>query len=512
MAQPSKRAGDRFVVTVLLAAAGSVEGRNVCDHKAVLVSLSESWIAERPMNHLIDHFIELATRIGHWGYLLVFVVVVLECQALLGLFMPGESLVLAAGFLAGQDVFELKLLIPVVALAAIVGDSVGYELGRHLGRDWLRRHGGRVGIREHHFDRIDRFIARHGGKSVFASHFLHLFRALMPFIAGSNAMPYRRFFVFNAVGCVLWAAVFTTLGYFFGASWNVIEKWIGRGGAIVGAVIVLVFVIIRLWTWLTQHEVEFRQRWAVFVSRPGMLAFRHRFSRQIEFAERRLSPGGYLGLHLTLGVVVVLLAGWAFGGISEDVVTNEPLVALDRTIAGWFNAHATPAVTNAARAVTFLGSTSCLVPLSLAFAAWQIRRKAWHRLLALVLAVGGGVLLGLVLKQLFHRDRPVLPHPLVELASYGFPSGHTIGATLFYGLAAFYLVQDATAWRWRVLAPLLASLLIGLIGFSRIYLGAHFFSDVLGAMAVGAMWLTACVTAVEIRRRYREGQPHVVPS
>jgi undecaprenyl-diphosphatase len=88
---------------------------------------------------MLDHSIGLASHLGHCGYLIVFLVVMLECQPLLGLFMPGESLVLVSGALAAGGIFDLDALIVTVAAAAIVGDSIGYELGRHLGQDWLRR-------------------------------------------------------------------------------------------------------------------------------------------------------------------------------------------------------------------------------------------------------------------------------------------------------------------------------------------------------------------------------------
>lgn len=143
---------------------------------------------------MLDHLINFVGHLGHWGYLAIFIVVALECQAALGLIMPGESLVLVGGFFAEQGVFDLGVLIFVVSIAAILGDSIGYELGRHLGRGWLLKHGRRFGLRQEHMDRVDGFFVRHGGKAVFGSHFLHLLRALMPFVAGSRRMRYQTAF------------------------------------------------------------------------------------------------------------------------------------------------------------------------------------------------------------------------------------------------------------------------------------------------------------------------------
>lgn len=198
---------------------------------------------------MLDYILSLVERLGPWGFLIIFVIVVLECQPGLGFFMPAESLVVTAGFFASQGHFEIGPLIAGVAAAAIIGDTLAFELGEKLGRDWLLSHGGRFGIRESHVTRVDEYFARHGGKSVFFGHFLHVFRALMPFLAGAGRMPYRRFVVFNTPGCILWATVFCLLGYFFGASVVLLEKWIGRTGLIVAGIIALLLFLFWFFRW-----------------------------------------------------------------------------------------------------------------------------------------------------------------------------------------------------------------------------------------------------------------------
>jgi membrane protein DedA with SNARE-associated domain len=181
---------------------------------------------------MLDSILQLIDRIGPWGYLIIFLIVLFECQPVLGLFMPGESLVLVGGFLASRASLDLGALIAVVSLAAIVGDSVGFELGRRLGRGWLVQHGRRVGIREPQVERIESFFARHGGKAALAAHFMHVLRSLGSFTAGAAGMSYRVFLIFNTIGCVLWAAIFSVLGYLLGESWPLVEKWLGRGGLV----------------------------------------------------------------------------------------------------------------------------------------------------------------------------------------------------------------------------------------------------------------------------------------
>jgi membrane-associated phospholipid phosphatase len=227
------------------------------------------------------------------------------------------------------------------------------------------------------------------------------------------------------------------------------------------------------------------------------------FERLIRFLRTRLSPDGYLGLHLTIGLLVIVAAGWWFADIAEDMSRNAAPRALDDNIKSWFAVHQTPLLTTISRVVTFFGSVRFLSSASVATATVLAIRRSFYRLLAFALATGGGALLNVALKHLFHRQRPVLENPLVTLSSYGFPSGHTMGATVFYGVLALIVTYWMRSWPRRVPIGWLAAFVIGLIGASRIYLGAHYFTDVIGAVAVGLAWLAFCWTGVETFRRWR---------
>jgi undecaprenyl-diphosphatase len=231
-----------------------------------------------------------------------------------------------------------------------------------------------------------------------------------------------------------------------------------------------------------------------------------RFAHWKRFLQARLSPEGYLGLHLTVGLLVILAAGWWFADIAEDMSRNAATRLLDERVASWFHEHATPALTQVMRVLTFFGSVGFVAAASSGVAIFLIVRKRWYQVLMLALAVGGGSLLNILLKHFFHRQRPVLENPLLTLASYGFPSGHTMGSTLFYGTLALFVAQAVRTWRWRVVAFWIAALAVALIGLSRIYLGAHYLTDVVGAIAVGLAWLAFCWTGVETWRKWR-GRP-----
>jgi len=192
---------------------------------------------------VLDSLLATVSRLGHWSYLLIGLGATLESAAFVGLLVPGETLVIFSGFLAAQGLLELGDLIVVVTAGAILGDSIGYELGRRLGRPWLLRSGHWVGVRAEHMARVDSFFARHGGKTVFFGRFIGFLRALAPFVAGSSGMPYRQFLPYNVLGGLLWSMLCVTLGYVCGASWQVAERWIGRIGTLAGGALLLLMAL-----------------------------------------------------------------------------------------------------------------------------------------------------------------------------------------------------------------------------------------------------------------------------
>ena len=234
-------------------------------------------------------------------------------------------------------------------------------------------------------------------------------------------------------------------------------------------------------------------------------ALRRRFMRQIAFIEARLSPEGLFGLYLTIGGTIIIGTVWIFGGISEDLITGDPLTFIDVLISNWFRDHATPAFTARMLIASALASTPVITGLFAVTGFFLFCKRLWYWLLALMLAIPGGLLLNLLLKELFQRSRPGWGDASPGLNDYSFPSGHTMSGTLLYGfLCALFVLSIKSSWL-RLCAVLTAITLIGVIAFSRVYLGAHYLSDVLAAMAAGAAWLAICLTSVEILRRQRMG-------
>lgn len=231
-------------------------------------------------------------------------------------------------------------------------------------------------------------------------------------------------------------------------------------------------------------------------------------SKSRRFVAARLSPEGQFGLHLTIGLVLILLAGMAFGEIAEDVVEGDTITVIDVQLAHWFRERAALPFTQAMLFITHWNGITGTSVMTALLGIWFAWRKAWYWLIVLAAAVPGGMLLNVVLKHIFRRQRPSLDDPLLTLTTYSFPSGHTVAATLFYGVLACYLWRRIHAWPRRLLIVLAACIMVMLVALSRMYLGVHYLSDVMAASMEGAAWLAVCVTAVSTlhRRRLAQGK------
>jgi membrane-associated phospholipid phosphatase len=228
---------------------------------------------------------------------------------------------------------------------------------------------------------------------------------------------------------------------------------------------------------------------------------RSRYNRQLLWLRRRVTPGEYLGLHLTLGLLAAAGCLWIFGRLAADIVSNDPQVSVDQTVATAIHGLMTPALTTFFLVVTALGSMEAIALVSLGgavvFGVW----RRWLLFGTWVIAAGGSVLLILLLKALFARPRPYFEQPLLLETYYSFPSGHAMEAVVLYGMLAYFAVLALRTWRARAAVVLGTSLLVLLIGFSRMYLGVHYFSDVVAGFAAGGVWLSTCITAMDFVRR-----------
>ena len=209
----------------------------------------------------------------------------------------------------------------------------------------------------------------------------------------------------------------------------------------------------------------------------------------------------FLGQQLALGLLVFVGMTVILGAIAEYVVTGRPLILLDQQLSAWIGRNRTPQLTTFFIVVTALGSTAVACVVAAVGGVYLLRRRQLHWFAAITLTIFGGMTLNRLLKLAFQRARPQLDDPIRTFAGYSFPSGHTVTATVVYGAVALFLFTQVKSFRSRVIIISCASLLIMLVGFSRIYLGAHYLTDVLAAIAEGVAWISLSFTLVMFWRQ-----------
>ncbi len=218
-----------------------------------------------------------------------------------------------------------------------------------------------------------------------------------------------------------------------------------------------------------------------------------------QFLSRRLSRKEYLGLHLTAGLLLSVLLAVAFGMVARQVDRGGALTEFDATLGRRLAEHRglAPVLRVVLFGFTLLGAFEVLLVLVPVVAVVFWLRRKWLLGIVWLVAGIGSSLINSTLKHFYARPRPPWKDEWVWESNQSFPSGHSTASVVLVGLLAYMLVIGCPRWTGRVAIIAGAVLLILTIGFSRVYLGAHYFSDVVGGYCVGAAWLAVCITAIE---------------
>jgi len=214
----------------------------------------------------------------------------------------------------------------------------------------------------------------------------------------------------------------------------------------------------------------------------------------------------WLDQPVLIGLLLLAAGLWAFAVLSEDVATGDQIVSLDVRLANWLHEHARPPLTRAFLVITTLGSSPVLIPVAAAAALWLLRRRRSADAVFVALALAGALALNGLFKSVFERERPSFPDPLAEASWFSFPSGHASASIALYGALALLAARWLRSWSARAACLGAAAALVALIGFSRLYLGVHYLSDVLAGFSLGLVWLAACTLFVILLRRERPGE------
>ncbi len=466
----------------------STKGRVIAGIVGVLVAAGvymayKTWFPEIDLQGLLNEF---ANFLGQWTYLVIGVLSFLETGAFVGLLVPGETALLVGGAVAGQGVINVYLLIAIAWSCAFLGDSTSFYLGHRLGRDFVLRHGSRVGITRERFESVEDYFDKHGGKTVLIGRFVGLVRALSPFVAGSSNMRYAAFAPYSILGSGLQVTAHIMVGYLFSRSIEAAAEYAGLVALWLAVLIVTIVVIVYLYRhfrepanrvaaveWLQEHGAT---RWMVSLGR--------RLDPQYRFVKDRLTPGTTFGLEFTTLCAVMAVASFVL--IALGVVTAErpgPTPG-DTTASDFVDLIRNGWLTDITKVITVLGSSVVTLPLTFAAAAYFAFSGRWPEFIVLALATVA-IYVGVdVIKDWVARPRP--PDPIADYAGYAYPSGHAAHSVYYVWLSVIIAVRIRTG-RIGSLGIFMTGLAITiLVGLSRVYLGVHYLSDVSGGWALGA--------------------------
>jgi membrane protein DedA with SNARE-associated domain/membrane-associated phospholipid phosphatase len=448
--------------------------------------------------------------ISQYGYLIILFGVMAESM---GVPLPGETILISAGILVQRGHLDLGDAIFFGILGAVVGDQIGYWVGREGGRPFILRWGRFVFITPERLARAEAFFARHGGKAVFMARFFSGLRVFGALVAGMSRMRWGTFFLFNALGGAVWATVAVLVGYFLGSSLDVVERWTGRASILLLALALLALVLYLSYRWVTRHPEQVK---GAFERIGGRRVYAFLESPMGLWLKRRFSPNEVYGLSLTLGLALTGLFSWAFGGVVQDVVARDPLVTWDLTVLRFFHSHGEPYLTTGVNVFEAVFSPDVLLSAAILTGLGFLLLARRHGdfevgfsgAVLLATAFGTGILSQL-LKALFHRPRPPASLQLVHETGYGFPSTHAVtvvalGVVVWYLFGLRPLERWGGSWRARARVTLVVATVSLLVGLGRVYTGAHYPSDVLAGWALGGVWASVCLTAAEVFRRLRE--------
>lgn len=452
--------------------------------------------------HYINALLVFITHHPGPAYGAIFLVSLSESLALVGLIVPGTVIMFGVGAIVATGSLGLKPVLLLAAAGAVAGDGISYWVGHHyqeeLRRIWpFSRYPGILKNGE-------AFFHRHGGKSVLFGRFIGPVRPVIPVVAGMLGMGPLRFGVVNVLSAIDWAFAYILPGVFFGTSLAV-------AGAVSTRLAVLLFLIVATsWSfvWLGRKLV-----WLVGHRGPLWIAALKDWVAADTTVHGAMIPVrrllSYLfhcqhGEELFFGALVLALfaAGWGFSGVLQGVLAKDLLVLADQSVYHFFQSLRTPWADRIFVAVTEFGDSFVNICLAGAILLVLLGKRCYRAAGFWAIAALGGLVGVQLLKWAIHLPRPVnLYH---GASAFGFPSGHTTMNVILYGFLAILLLRGFSgSWRWGgVVALLLVSFVIAT---SRLYLGAHWLSDVLGGFFIGTSW--AALLGIVYLKRPDEGVP-----
>ena len=388
---------------------------------------------------------------GNWNYLIMFIISFLESIPFLGLLIPGQTLVALAGFAAHLKLFNLTTLIIVISFAAITGDCLTYYLGRRYGLKFLRRWGKYFFLKKKYIKKTQNLITHHLGKSLILGRLHSFTRSFAPFLAGAHKAPFLKFLSFTIIGGVLWALLFTLIGYFIGESFRYFERYLGIA-------FLAVLLLVLCWNFMS---TSLKKTYSFFSTESKLIG--------------------------AVGVISFLF----FIRLLRSITREGFWMRTDQNVAHTISSLHTNVLTFVAKILDVLFDPISLSVISLLILGILLQSKKKKEALFFLGTMFIGLCVSEIAKQIIHRARP--SNGLVLASGFSFPSGHAMISTIFLGLiAAYFCLKDFSKIKKQIIL-LSTTFLILLIGASRVYLNVHWITDVLAGIALGMVILSISI-------------------
>jgi undecaprenyl-diphosphatase len=416
----------------------------------------------------------------HWAGLFVLVVSALESFLVVGLFVPGTIVMFGVGTIVAAGSMELLPTLAWATVGAIFGDGSSYLIGRYYHQRlrviWpFRKYPGMIA-------RGVDFFHQHGGKSIFLARFVGPVRPLLPAVAGMLDMPARRFFLFNSLSALLWSPAYILPGVLFGAS-------LGVAAEIAGHLALLLAILVGLlwfsW-WLVRRLTRSLQPHAQAIQL-GILDWSRRHTWLHPLAASLLDPQHPEARGMTVLTALLVIASWVLLTLLPgDLAPGGWMNNLDLYVFHQLQDLRAPLGDRLLVVVSGLGSGWVLYSFTALMSAWLLWQRHWRLTLHWLITVTAVAAMTEALKAYTAIARP----PLLDTAAlgYAFPSGHASISIAVFGFLAVAIARELRSnWHWLPYSS--AVFLVVAISFARLYLGAHWFTDILGGWSLGLAWV-----------------------
>ena len=446
------------------------------------------------------HLLNIIKDLSIFSYLVIAILAFFESFAFVGLIIPGSIAVIIGGFLASQGIIDIGDLFIFAVLGAILGDSFSFYLGR---KGIISFHKDNKIFRPTLLAKGKKYFQKHGNKSVFFGRFIGWVRPIIPFIAGLFKLDKKVFLFWNILSGLLWATAHIALGYFFGQTWQLVVLWSARTSIFIFVFIGFLFIMYFFkWLILKKGKSFFAFLSSIWKSikkaiaeNPEVRKIVGKHKRFFLFLQKRLDKNNFYGLPLTFIFFALVYVIALFGGITEGIINSNIIVSADIRVANLLAFFRNTELTKFFFWITLLGKWQIILIFTIAtiLGLWLSKKTTY--IIPLLLSIFGSEIFTYLGKIIFHRARPDIA--IYTENSFSFPSGHATIAIAFYGFLTYFFIRNNKKWKNKINIFFASFITILLIGFSRLYLGVHYVSDVWGGYLAGAIWLIIAISLSE---------------